>query len=352
MILSPGTVLYKYQLKRCVGKGHFGEVWLAHDLTISRDVAVKVLDASMAPAALGLREAQVGNRLNHQNVVKVHYADVCTNHTNNVVLIAMDYHPAGSIMSLLNPGNFVVMRKAVSAITDVLRGLEYLHNQHIFHNDIKPSNILIGPQQEALLTDYGISCFSPGLLPVPAPNSYSLHIAPETLTTNTISVTTDVYQVGLTLFRLINGIGLVQEQKQKVGEVQFELLKARGKVPAAEDYMPFSGADINRVIRKATDPDPSKRFQSAVEMRRALEKIKYYGYWDCEPTGELFGIYGKYKYTFSTHKSKSGFEMTAYKESDTGRTTRVSKFSSRGLSNTDFLKLKKNYFLAILTGTI
>ena len=69
MTFTPGTQLYKYILKQKIGGGHFGEVWLAHDATLSTDVAVKLLDERMAPATVILKEAQVGNRLNHQNVV-------------------------------------------------------------------------------------------------------------------------------------------------------------------------------------------------------------------------------------------------------------------------------------------
>ena len=60
---AAGGKLYKYQLKRKIGGGNFGEVWIAHDLTLSRDVAVKILDESMAPVAENLKEAQFGHRL-------------------------------------------------------------------------------------------------------------------------------------------------------------------------------------------------------------------------------------------------------------------------------------------------
>lgn len=353
MTLSVGSVLYKYELKRKVGGGHFGQVWLANDRTISKDVAIKVLDESMAPAAASLREAQVGNRLNHQNVVKVHYADVVNHNGNKLVLIAMDYHPSGSIMGLVNAGNFVIAPRAIAAVIDVLRGLEYLHEQHLFHNDIKPSNILIGMRSEALLTDYGISCLSPDLAPAPAPNAYVLHRAPETTTTNTISVTTDIYQVGLTLFRLINGIGLIREHRNRVGDAEFERLKLAGKIPSPYDCMPFVGKDIRRIVAKATHQDPAKRFQSALEMRRALERISPGGHWDVEASGDLFGILGKNKFSFVTEKSRHGFALTAFKENtQTGRKTKISTFTNSGLSLLEINELRTRYMLAVVNGEI
>lgn len=143
---NAGDQLYKYLLRQHIGGGHFGQVWLAHDLTLARDVAVKILDESMAPVAAHLNEAKVGNRLEHPNVIHIHYADVVGTPSGNVVAIAMDYHPNGCATSQLNPTNFVPMTEAIRITIDILRGLEYLHESGLFHNDIKPSNILIGPR--------------------------------------------------------------------------------------------------------------------------------------------------------------------------------------------------------------
>lgn len=135
--LNPGDSLYKYQLIRKIGGGNFGEVWLAHDVTISKEVAVKILDESMAPVAENLKEAQVGHLLEHQNVVHVHYADVVEISGVNVVIIAMDFHPHGSTVGMLNPSNFLSIIQSIKIVVDILRGLEYLHEQGLYHNDIK-----------------------------------------------------------------------------------------------------------------------------------------------------------------------------------------------------------------------
>jgi len=348
MTFSPGTQLYKYALKQKIGGGHFGEVWLAHDATLSSDVAIKLLDERMAPATIILKEAQVGNRLNHQNVVKVHYADVVDFGGSRVVVIAMDHHQNGSIVSQVNPGNFITAPKALSFAIDILRGLEYLHEQSLFHNDIKPSNILLGSHG-----DYGISCVSPGLAPAAAPNAYVLHRAPETTATNSISVTTDVYQVGLTLYRLLNGIGLIKDLVARVGVSEFEKLKTQGKVPPPDGYLPFITLAIKRIISKATNPDPTQRFQTALEMRRALEKISLFGHWDVMATGELFGMLTNNRYTYATSKSKGGYEFSALKESNkTSRKICVSKFSQKGLTEREHNELKRNFMLAVVNGEL
>ncbi|MBI3727327.1 MAG: serine/threonine protein kinase [Burkholderiales bacterium] len=351
MNFSPGTELYKYVLQYKIGGGHFGQVWLALDATLNTNVAVKLLDEKMAPAAVILKEAQVGNRLKHQNVVRVHYADVIDFGSSRVVVIAMDHVANGSVLGKVNPGNFIIAPTAVALIVDVLRGLEYLHEQNLFHNDIKPSNILLGSSNEALITDYGISCVSPGLVPIEAPNAYILHRAPETNATNTISVTTDIYQVGLTLFRLLNGIGLIKDLRAKVGDAEFETLKIQGKVPPQNGYMPFVIPSLRKIITKATNPNPTLRYQSALEMRRALERILMFGYWDVASNGEFNGILKQYLYTITISKSKTGYEFNAHKTNqESGRTTNVSKFSAKALSESKLNDLKRGFMVSVVNG--
>lgn len=351
--LNPGDNLYKYQLVRKIGGGNFGEVWLAHDVTISRDVAVKILDESMAPAAENLREAQVGHRLEHQNVVHVHYADVVQTNGGNIVIIAMDFHPHGSIIGQLNPSNFLSIIQSVRIAVDILRGLEYLHEQGLYHNDIKPSNILIGPRNEGLLTDYGISGVSPNLQPTQAPNAYVLHRAPETSQQNTISVLTDIYQVGLTLFRLMNGVGLIKNIHDSLGRDEFERLKSLDKIPKPSDYQPFVPQSIRRVISRSLKSDPSQRYKSALEMRRALESIALHGYWSTDSTGAYIGYYNNQTFRFTCEKLPQGYRFTPYrKKIDTNKENKVARLAKTKLTENECKKSAKEFMLAVVNGEV
>jgi eukaryotic-like serine/threonine-protein kinase len=354
ILLSPGNKIYKYELKRNIGSGNFGEVWLAHDFTISKNVAVKILDNSMAPIAQHLQEAQTGNRLNHQNVVKVHYADVVTfSPGGELAIIAMDFHPAGSTVGQLNSSNFMPLKIAIQIIIDVLRGLEYLHEQNLFHNDIKPSNILIGSRGEGILTDYGISCVSQKLQPTQALSSYILHRAPETIKLNQISTLTDIYQVGITLFRLINGIGLVQEQANKLGIQQFESYKFQEKVPNSKDYQPFVTRRVKSIINKAVKVDPNERYQSALEMRRALESLNILGYWTTDALGQYVGHYSKSIFTFAIQKNRNGIKFESFRERlDSGKKVRISSHSANSLSKTHCDAKKQQFMQAVVEGNI
>jgi serine/threonine protein kinase len=350
--LAPGVELYKYRLTHRVGSGSFGEVWLARDLALERDVAVKLLDDSLAPIAASLDEARRGNRLDHPNVVKIHYADVVDAGGEKLVVIAMDYHASGSIVSLNNLAGFIAAPTAVAITVDVLKGLDYLHEQHVFHNDIKPSNILRGQRGEARLSDYGISCVASGAGPVPAPSAYHLHQAPETAATGMISAASDIYQVGLTLFRLLYGDDKLREQRKAVGAAAFDQLKAEGRVPDPKGYAPLVDARLKRIISRATAADPTMRYASALEMRRALERVQLQGHWDVDCGGGLFGTSNGYQFTFETpHGARHA--MNAFQKNErSGRRTRVTAHCHKGLTAAELEKKKAQFLREVVNGKL
>ena len=349
---SSGTQLYKYRLVSQIGAGGFGQVWKAHDVAIGREIAVKLLDASRVAVDERLREAKIGNLLVHPNLVRVHYADVVQDAGRHLVVVAMDYHIRGSIAAHINACNFTPLPLLLTVLIDILRGLEYLHEQHFYHNDIKPQNILVGPSGEGILTDYGISCYSPDGQSVNHRGFYKLHVAPETLDTDLVNVQTDVYQVGATAFRLLNGLGMLQDKMNLLGEDAYNQLVQTGKLIAGDDYLPFVPENLKRVIKKATHVDPAKRYQSALEMRRALERLSYPGYWTCDATGALIGHNGGYEYSFEVQpKGPNQSDLTTKRrKTATGRETRVTGYCRKNLNQQDLDKTLRELMLHVVTG--
>tara|TARA_B110001469_G_C9631329_1_gene315847 strand:- start:450 stop:1520 length:1071 start_codon:yes stop_codon:yes gene_type:complete len=349
--LNPGDSLYKFDLKSRIGSGGFGDVWLAHDRTISKDIAVKVLDEGITIDER-LSEARIGNLLDHSNLVKMHYADVVQHKGVDLVIIAMDYHANGSTLSQLNAGNFIPMPKVISLITDILRGLEYLHELNLFHNDVKPGNVLIGSSNQGVLTDYGITCHSPTGKSVQPTKAYNLHMAPEVLDKNGINIHTDIYQTGLTAFRLLNGLGLVRDKLSSLGKAEYYKLVAAGKVILPKDFQPFIPKNLKTVINRAVNIDPAKRYKSAVEMRRALERLSYPGYWTTDASGDFIGSNDQYEFRFTERaQTLKMFEMIAYKKNKkSGRETKISKFSDKNLTYKQKEDLKRKLMQWVVTG--
>ena len=349
--LNPGDQLYKFQLRGCLGGGAYGDVWLAHDHSISRDMAVKVL-ASNVTIDERLQEARIGNHLNHQNLVKIHYADVVQHNGIDLVIIAMDYHPNGSIINGVNAGNFMPIPDVIRYMVDILRGLEYLHELNLYHSDIKPQNILIGTCGQGVLSDYGISCHSPVGCSAPHRGFYKLHAASEVLQTGQMNVQTDVYQVGMTAFRLLNGIGTIEEKFNRFGESHFNQLVQQGKIVQSGDYQPYIPRNLKSAINKAIHVDPASRYQSAVEMRRVLERLSYPGFWTCDPSGGFVGHNVNYEFRFE-EQPKGGklFAFTAFKKNKTtGRETRIGDHSAKNITLKQTEDLQRNFMQWVVTG--
>lgn len=330
---TPGMQLYKYQLINKIGEGSFGEVWLAREAALQRDFAIKILKPRY-DVDHRLREARIGNALSHNNLVHVHQADVVNVLGADVVILAMDYQPNGSVETLANPAGFLPLPGVLRIAKDILQGLDYLHARSFFHNDIKPGNILIGPQQQAMLSDYGITGVSTNGAPVAAPDAYLLHQAPEVIATGNIGVGSDIFQVGMTLARLLIGLNYLGAAWACVGRVQYEQDIATGKLLTQKHFPSHIPASVRRVILKAVHPDPAQRFSSSLEMRRALEKLDFPGYWTVDAAGNEIGRCSKQEYSFTVSPTFGGkFDLLCTRLNvASGKSQRITQFCKQGLT--------------------
>lgn len=349
--ITNGTTFYnKYRLTQIIGRGSFGEVWLASDQAINHEYAIKILNDGVG-IDQRLREAQIGHAFTHNNLVRVHQADVAT---DGKVVIAMDYYPDGSVTTLANTCNFLPLPVAIRTMIDVLQGLEHLHFNNFFHNDVKPQNILRGPHGQAKLTDYGIVGISTNGSPVMPSNWYILHAAPETVAGNGIEARTDIFQSGLTMFRLLTGLGSLESKFNSLGPAAYAAALADGTLIRTIDFPPFIPNSVRRAVLTAVDPDPVNRFQSALDMRRTLETISFAGHWTVDETSNLIGMDSRHTYRFTrTPDSKKGFTFIALKTNrQSGRETRVSQFTKSNLSASEARKLEAAFIKAILKGEV
>lgn len=351
LTFSPGMQLYKYQLLNFIGKGGFGEVWLARDAALNREFAVKILRPDMTVDAR-LREAQIGNRLTHNNLVHVHQADVVGGTGSEFVMLAMDFHPAGSIEKLANPAGFIPLADVLRIGRDILQGLDHLHSKNFFHNDIKPGNILIGSQGQALLSDYGITGVSSNGQPAPAPDAYLLHRAPEVRATNTVGVSSDIFQVGMTLARLLIGLTHLQSIWLNDGQGAYEARVDQGKLLSASDFPSHIPTAVRKVILKAVHPDPAKRYATSLDMRRDLEKLAYPGSWTVDATGNEVGQDGSCTYRFDLQAvggARFNLECTQTRVAS-GKTQRSTKFCRKGVTRGDAEKAINGFKAEVVRG--
>lgn len=194
----------EYRLLRKLGEGSFGTVWLADDLNLDRQVALKTLrlpshvaDTETALSCLR-NEAQILAKVRHPNIVQVH----AWRQAGGEHYLVLQYVSGGSLRERLDQVGALPWHLAGRYMADVADALEEVHRGGIIHRDIKPHNILLDTEaDEAVLTDFGVSV---RLMDVSLPAGSPAYMAPEAFQ-GEVSPALDVYALAATLFHLITG---------------------------------------------------------------------------------------------------------------------------------------------------
>jgi eukaryotic-like serine/threonine-protein kinase len=194
----------QYDIERELGRGGMGVVYLAHDVKLDREVAIKVLPPLLAGTAevreRFLREARTAARLSHPNIVAIHRAD----EIDSRVFFVMGYIAGESLADRLRRTGPLEARDAVPIIRDVALALAYAHERGIVHRDIKPENILLEASSgRAMVTDFGIARVAEAApLTMTGQVLGSVHyMSPEQVSGDKLDGRSDLYSLGVVAFR-------------------------------------------------------------------------------------------------------------------------------------------------------
>jgi len=255
-----------FDFRRRLGSGYFGEVWYAIETGLGSEVALKCIPPDkIINQGNFFQEAQVLKAAEHPNIVHVYDTGTLGDRR---IYVSMEFLPEGSVEDEAQ-GAPLPLSRAKRLMIDVLRGLGYAHQQGIVHRDIKAANILIGKANEGKLSDFGLALPDIQSLDLSQLKQYQyvLHLAPEVRRIPDYTVLSDIYACGVTLYRLVNG----DSNLPQISPTEAHRLSRRGEFPPRDSYREFIPQGLRRVINKAISVDPSTRYQTANEMRHALE---------------------------------------------------------------------------------
>lgn len=265
----------KYLLIKHLGDGAFGSVYLAHDRALNAEKAIKVLNASNPyEIKQQLEEAQILHKCKHKNIVRVNEANIYEISTIPHIVIDMEYLPDGSFEKAIKERRLST-HSSIQVIIDCLFALEHAHFNGVLHRDVKPANIMLC-QYGAKLSDFGLATVL-GLKIAGSPNGYITHLPPEFFSEQKTTELTDIFAVGMTLFRAVNYIDDWDHTIHSLFQ-PMDLVHS-GTLAANIGYAPFIPMKLKKIINKAISPNPSQRYQSASEFRQALEKLRLHIDW-------------------------------------------------------------------------
>ncbi len=277
MALKPGNNLLHYRILEKIGEGGMGEVWRALDTRLDREVAIKVMSAKTLGdeerRARFRREALSLSKLNHPNVAIVH--DFVTE--DDLDLLVMEYVRGVGLDERLESGA-LAEEQLLRLGVELADGLEAAHRQGIVHRDLKPANLRITEDGRLKILDFGLAkLVQPlGVDDATRTSTRPLHVlgtlpymAPEQLRAQEVDARTDIFAAGAVLYEAATG------KRAHPADTTAETIDA---VLNREPVRPtaLEGAvstQLERVLLKALSKEPGDRFQTAAELREALQEL-------------------------------------------------------------------------------
>lgn len=272
MRLSEGEKIGgRYKVIRSLGTGGMATVYLAYDLILNRQVAVKVLryDFTNDQAAIRRfqREALSATQLTHPNIVGVY--DVGEEDGNHYIV--MEYVDGMDLKNYIRQRGPIPPKHAVEVMKQILSAIDMAHKNGIIHRDIKPQNILIDADGNVKITDFGIAIvLSETSLTQTNTVLGSVHyLSPEQARGGMATIQTDIYALGIVLFELL--VGYVPFDGETA--VSIALKHFQEPLPSIAAMLPNIPQSLENVILKATEKEVLYRYPSCSEMYEDLSSV-------------------------------------------------------------------------------
>jgi serine/threonine protein kinase len=262
-----------YEILNELGRGGMGQVYKARDMRLERMVALKVVHAGWENAEARARfrtEALAIARLQHANIVQIH--DLIEH--RGLICLALEYVDGGDLLKRLRQDGPMPIADAVSLMVTLARAVEFAHQHGLLHRDLKPSNILLTPDGQPKIADFGLakklgeSPDAPELTRTGQVMGTPGYMSPEQVY-GRVSVASDVYALGTILYEMLTG------QRPFAGgpSVADLLERVTSEKPAPPRRLrPEIPHDVEAICLKCLEKQPARRYASAAALADDLER--------------------------------------------------------------------------------
>lgn len=266
MIDLAGQYIGNYQILRLLGEGGFAHVYLGKHRYLKSVAALKMLLHSLTEQKeqCFLEEAQTLVGLRHAHIVRV--LDFAVE--RGMAVLVMDYIPKGTLRQRHPRGTRLSLDMTVEYVKQVASALQYAHNHHVIHRDVKPENILLDADERLVLSDFGLALFapSPDLLSTQALAGTLLYISPEQARGKPCFAS-DQYSLGILTYEWLTGVRPFEGSRWEL--VQQHLTATP---PLLREHCPELPASVEQVVLRALAKDPQERYVSISAFAQALER--------------------------------------------------------------------------------
>lgn len=257
-----------YQIDRKIGKGGMATVYLARQVSLERQVVLKIMDVSRQTDDNGqierfLSEGRIVASLHHPNIITIYDIGIAD---DNSLYISMEYIKGGDLKSRI--GIPMDPIESLEYLVQIARGLKIAHEHGIIHRDVKPANILFREDNTPLLTDFGIakkidndmSLTSTGIF-LGSPN----YVSPEQAMGGKIDGRSDIYSLGCIFYEMLTG------EKPYKSDTVFDVVMQHKSAPIP--LLPEDIGEYQPLLNKMMAKTPDERFADADELITAVEKL-------------------------------------------------------------------------------
>lgn len=268
-----GKNLSNYKITERLGRGGMATVYKAHELSLNRIVALKVLSPRLSEDDAFIkrfhREAQAAAKLNHPGIVQIY----AIGEEDGLHYFAMEYIKGTTLADIKKDEGIMDPAHAVSIIKQTAEALGEAHNVGLVHRDVKPSNIMIDATGRPKVTDFGIAYVSEAKTKLTSDGSIigtPEYLSPEQCEGKTVDARSDIYSLGVTLYEILSG-----ETPYEADTPVSMLVKIiQGTFKPLNEVNPNVPEPLQRVVDKMMQTNPAERFTDMASLSKALTDVE------------------------------------------------------------------------------
>jgi len=272
-MLSPGSTIAGYEVESVVGAGGIGILYRARQVRLDRPVALKLVESDTAQDPVIRerlrREARTVAALDHPNVVPLYEAG----EEDGTVYIATRWVEGTELGTLIQRDGPLEPVRAARLAAQIASALEVAHEQGLVHRDVKPSNVILTPEDHVYLTDFGLAKragSAAGLTGVDQMLGTVDYVAPEQIEGTEPDARGDVYSLGCVLFETLTGAPPFGDQKGGMAKMWAQV---NAESPSVRERRPDVSPALDDVIARAMAKDPQVRPTAAAFRAALLEAV-------------------------------------------------------------------------------